>query len=1032
MAHNRLVHPFALATFLITTQIAGITSSAAAEGPPCSPSTLRTAQMFNCSIPVNLEALLAFHPAATYQDATARAAFPQDWTQLAYDQRHETLFPVAESAPAFLQDGIFWAAPLTTDKFLRLAAAIPSFPDNGTQSWGAAVAGSLGNLMGVSVVQGIAYATLSGNEVWALDARSGFPIWKAELINTAGNSEAVVAELGGRPVVFVASGDANFSLENTIRFSNDLPHDRGASFSSVYAFDGLTGQQLWRFDTKGASRPTPIFKDGILYISNGDGHLYILEANTGALLSTFTNPGEGYSGLASPNWYETPDGRLLITYGTLRPRNLIAVDVTEPAAPTLAWVYAPPGATANSSGDTSVAVDPSLGLMFTNVFTATSDSDVFDLKVYAIDLVTGTVAWTASAGTGPSIPGFKGSVPMVHADTVYMGNPLNETYRAYDTATGALRWSTSLQEPDDQPNQRHRPHAAGVYVDGKVLHVEGRDIRTFDAATGAILNDFETPGTFSAFAANQPAIVGNMVYLGALSGWVFAAPLDYLMTSPGFGERSFPPPYSRAQKPAYFDRAALPSAQQTKSFPRSWVSYAGGQENNAFAVKGPRDVQWSTPLNNAIPLQAEPRDEDLFGTELATQLTHLAFGVGTGISPVNGIAYVGSGRYTINALNAITGKLIWRYRTINANFGQPLVTPRTVIVSAGDQQFPLGATSAFKADSPSTRLGGSFEHVTGLDPFTGVEKWTFYTDGATSAMTPLYDRGNLYWVAGDGQLWAVNADTGAPVAALMDGVGSPKVNLGGFNAISSANVYRRPGKSSSIMVVGKAMPDALIGIDLATGAVLWQHALPETYVTGYSAVSPAVDQNRGLVVSTVLIGPDTTDGITVLTAFAVNAVTGELIWSRDLSAAEAPFGFVGATPVIDNNTVYLYDALGQKQTALDVRSGAVLWNTDVATTPGKPSWGPGTVIKHSRLIQPAGEDLLTFDARTGTLLNRYHVGGAFTYNHATVLGETLYVGNSWGWALAIPLDEVIGERNKGAFKDARSRSARNFFKQVKN
>jgi outer membrane protein assembly factor BamB len=330
------------------------------------------------------------------------------------------------------------------------------------------------------------------------------------------------------------------------------------------------------------------------------------------------------------------------------------------------------------------------------------------------------------------------------------------------------------------------------------------------------------------------------------------------------------------------------------------------------------------------------------------------------------------------------------------------------VVSAGDPHFPLGATATFRVDSPSTQAGSSFEHVTGLDPNTGVEKWTFYTGGASSAMTPLYNKGNLYWVAGDGQAWAINADSGAPVPAFMNSVGSPKLKLGGFNTISSANIYRQPGNKPAIMVVGKAMPDEFVGIDLNSATVLWRQTFPDTYVAGFSAVSPAVDQARGLVISTVFIGPDTTTGPVTVTAFALNAKTGAIVWTRDLATGTTPFGFVGPTPVIDNNTVYFNNPLGGAVTALDVRTGAVVWQTAVTSTPGKPSWGPGVVYQHARLIQPVGEDLLTFDALNGALLNRHHVGGAFIYNHPTVVGDTLYIGNSWGWALAMPTNTVTG------------------------
>ncbi len=1004
---NRNMRIVTCSLSIIATQMLASTPSYAVDGPPCNPTTLRSAQMFNCSVPENISSLLQFQPASTYSDANARAEFPENWNQLGFDQPHNTYFPVSAAAPPFLQTGTFWATPITTDDFWRLSRAIPSFPDNGTQSWGAAVAGSLGNLMGVTAVQGIVYSPLANGEVWAMDAKTGYPIWKSDMVSTAGNSQVVVEEVGGRPIAFVASGDANFNLYNTVLFKNGLPHDRGAGFSSVYAFDGVTGAELWRFDTMGGSRPTPIYKNGMLYVANGDGHLYILDATNGSLISSFSNPGEGFTGLASPNLYETTDGRLFIIYGTIRPGRINAVDVTNPAAPVLGWTYTPPGVTANAAGDTSVAVDVVNGVVLTNVFSTTATAGVFDLVVYGINAATGAPIWSASGGTGPSIPGFKGSVPMVHDGIAYMGNPLNETYRSYDVQTGALLWATSLELPSDSATQRHRPHAAGVYIDGKILHVEGRHIRTFDAATGAILNDFDAPGTFSAFAAQMPAVVGNMVYLGSLSGWVFAAPLDYLMSSAGFGLRPFPPAAPiPPQQPSFSNPGALPTAKEASRFPSTWLAYAGGQTHNAFDVNGPKDVNWSVALKNAIPLGDAPRDEAIFGTEIATQLTHLAFGVGTGITPVKGIAYVASDANTIDALNGLTGEKIWSYRTINANFGEPLVTPNTVVVSAGDPTLPLGSTGAFRADSSGTQIGGSFEHVTGIDPVTGVEKWTFYTDGATSAMTPLYDNGNLYWVAGDGQIWAINADTGAPVPAFMNSVGSPKFNVGGFNVFSSANVYHQPGKRPGIMVVGKAMPDEMVGIDLSNGSILWRQTIADTYVTGFSAVSPLVDQNRGLVVSSVLVGPDTPTGPVTLTAFALDAKTGAIKWSRGLATGAVPFGFVGAVPTLDNNSVFMNNPLDQTVVAMDVRNGAELWRTPVAAAPGKPSWGPGVVVKHSRLIQAVGEQLLTFDSGTGALLNNYHVGGAFTYNHPTVLGDTLYIGNSWGWALAVPVDTV--------------------------
>jgi hypothetical protein len=36
-----------------------------------------------------------------------------------------------------------------------------------------------------------------------------------------------------------------------------------------------------------------------------------------------------------------------------------------------------------------------------------------------------------------------------------------------------------------------------------------------------------------------------------------------------------------------------------------------------------------------------------------------------------------------------------------------------------------------------------------------------------------------------------------------------------------------------------------------------------------------------------------------------------------------------------------------------------------------------------------------------------------TYNHPTVIGKTLYIGNSWGWVTAIPLVTVTGDPADG-------------------
>ncbi len=980
-----------------------LTLANVSERPTCSPELLQSLDMFNCIARQELPPI-EFGPPDTFLDRRAREAFPQNWTQLGFDQRHNPVFPVPDTAPPFLRFGTFWAANITGLDFLRLGRALDTIGN--PEAWGSKTAQYLGNVMGVSAAQGIVYVQLGRHEIWALDGASGRAIWQADLTTSAGMGETLVEEINGRLMVFVPVGDAAFTVQNAIDFANGQAHDRGANFSGVYAFDGVTGERRWRFATKGASRPTPVYRNGKLYLATGGGEFFVLNAEDGKQLGSFTNPGEGFPGLASLNWFETADDRMFLIYGTIRPRRILAVDATDPSAPVLGWQYTPANATANAPGDTPVAVDPELGMVFTTVFSSVSGQ--FTTNVLALDATTGEVRWNDFAGGIDSPPGYKGSVPMVHAGGLYVGNTSNGRYRAYDALTGTLRWEADLSEADDPPGLIHRPRAAAVFHDGKLIVAEGRDIHTFDPETGIELNRFETPGTFAVWGINQPVIIGQLMILSSISGWVFAAPVDVITNFPGFeggtalplpGGDTPPPP----QLPEFFNPLALPTRSEAKQFPSTWLAYAGGQDHNGVANQGPSGVAWQTALNSALSLDAPPLDEFIYGTEIATHMTHLAFGVGTGVSPANGILYVGSDRYTINALNALTGEPIWRFRTINANFGQPLVTADTVIVSGGDPWMNLGNTGRFRSNSPATVIGDSFPTVHGLDPKTGLEKWTFYSDGGTSAMTPLYHDGKLYWVNGEAKVWAINAETGEPVSPFMDPDGLPVLSLGGFNAISSANVYNEPG-GPDLMVVGTAMPNRIWAIDLATAEVAWSYDLAgvNTYVTGFATVSPTLEQNRGLVISTVLTDADPlTNTVTVL-AFALDGKTGAPVWTQALGTGSIPTGFTGPVPLIAKSSVYLHNPLTQTMTALNALTGAVKWQMPISTPEGKFSWGPGVVVGN-KLIVPAGPDLYTFDAKTGAVLAQRRIGGSFTYNNPTVAGKTLYIGNSWGWVSAIPL-----------------------------
>ncbi len=960
-------------------------------------------------LPLPAQEFIQYGSAVTYGNKTARAAFPQSWGQYGNGQRHNPVYTVPANAPAFLTTGILAAAPLTGDEFRRVDAARKYFPADGDLSWGASAGQWLGNVVGVSIAQGIVYATTSRRELYALDAQTALAIWRKELVGPGGMGQPLVQTVSNKLRVFIGTGDPDYNGENAVRAAFGYDNDRGAGYSAVYCFDALTGAQVWRYDTKGAARPTMLYRNGYLFATNGDGHLYVLNAATGALVSTFANPGEGQVGMASPNWYLTPQGRVLLYTGTTSPRNILAVDVTNPATPFLAWSYASPGAAANSTGDVAMAVDPDRGLVVTSVFTnvGTSSAPVYDLRVLALNAESGQVAWSAFGGQGPTLDGFKAGNPMIDADAVYLGNPLNATVQSYDLATGALRWMTSVASPD--PAVRIAPRAAPVLVGGKLIVTAQRHIFTFDPATGALLNDFYNPYPYAAYGLNQPVIVGKQVYLSSVSGYVQYWALDTITTQSGPPAETVPTlPLKTAE---YYDSSALPTSSQAKSFPTTSLAYAGNPAHNSYVSTGPSIRKWSKSLVYGLSLAGAPLDEAIFGPEIAAHMTHFAFGVGSGVTPAKGMVYVAGTDRTVQAFNGVTGKLVWRFRTNNHNFGQPLVTADAVIVAGGNLGLNLGNYANFIKQSSQTRVGTGFMYIHALDPNTGNEKWTFYAGQGAMSMTPLHYNGALYWVDGQSKVWAISATTGQPVAPFMDVNGYPVLSLGGgFNAISSANIYQDTA-GRSLMVVGLTMPNRLVAIDLATVSVAWTQSLAGffNHLTGLGTVSLAVDQANGLVIGTTVVEADYVLNNARLLAFALNGSTGDIVWTQRLDAGPIPSGYVAATPMIANR-VFLANPIAQQTMALDVATGAPVWTTTVALTAGsRYSWAPGVWIPTTnRLLQPMGSELVAFDAATGAVLKRTAVGGAMTFNHPTVLGTALYIGNSYGWLLAYALADVGG------------------------
>ena len=75
--------------------------------------------------------------------------------------------------------------------------------------------------------------------------------------------------------------------------------------------------------------------------------------------------------------------------------------------------------------------------------------------------------------------------------------------------------------------------------------------------------------------------------------------------------------------------------------------------------------------------------------------------------------------------------------------------------------------------------------------------------------------------------------------------------------------------------------------------------------------------------------------------------------------------------------------------------------------------GRGAVTYHEGVIyQATGAYIYAWDAQTGKLRHELKVGGRFGIINPVIVGQTMFLANSWGWIMALPLSEVGGQMQR--------------------
>jgi len=377
-------------------------------------------------------------------------------------------------------------------------------------------------------------------------------------------------------------------------------------------------------------------------------------------------------------------------------------------------------------------------------------------------------------------------------------------------------------------------------------------------------------------------------------------------------------PYDRVYHPEN-----LPPAADARGFPSSWDFLGASVEHNAgfeLSMDAPawlrQGVEWNFAEARAWPLQQkESFDNAVYGARRGPSTQTQFYGNAVGVSVARGIVYAESDDQFAYAVNARTGKLIWRTSPVgNTLMGTPIVADGNVYLSAGNVGFNFSNVSRFARDKTAARGEGiSFNGIYALRAQTGELVWHYGTIGEAMP-TPAYSNGDIYLTTGDGYAHAVNAQTGALLW---------KTQLGGMANMSS------PAVVNDKMYVAMSSPGGVFCLDAHSGKILWKSTIQGADDTGIGDVSPAV--SKGIVVMDAVADSQQQNGKSTMDTriVAYDANSGKIIWQANMGRGPKPPAFKGGVPMIHAGVLYVGSPVNNVVQAYDLATGKLRWTWHV-------------------------------------------------------------------------------------------------------
>jgi outer membrane protein assembly factor BamB len=333
-----------------------------------------------------------------------------------------------------------------------------------------------------------------------------------------------------------------------------------------------------------------------------------------------------------------------------------------------------------------------------------------------------------------------------------------------------------------------------------------------------------------------------------------------------------------------------------------------------------------------------------------------ALGVG-GIwaSPVvaGGVVYVGSHNDYLYALDAITGRRLWRFRGGGA-CAAPAVADGVVYLSSvylgGDGslyaldvatgqllwEYGLGYNNCWDlvAVVNGTIYAGESAvegngRIYALGAMTGELKWTFEVENNNRLHCLATDNEVVYvssekmlpyGLPEDARLYALDARDGHQLWVFE--IREEWAYDGACPVISDGMLYIG---STGRYEQGNWLPAHLYALDAATGELRWRFHLEGDTVKTESLLSPAVSDGVVYVVAQQTTVPGSDDFEQWSTVYALDSVTGDVLWSSQIGPG---YGQVEIPPTVAGGQVYIGTGWGWVF-ALDATTGDPVWRLDV-------------------------------------------------------------------------------------------------------